>query len=261
MRVSRLRKKFIWKLVFRCLVLVFGIVLLIGKDTFLAGTFLANSFNILDGYKFFTEFSVFHVIWVLWVVGMIQQILPIKTKLPLGSTKRSIFRFKGPNDDVNYPAMHEYIKTVTQKAYVRVFLVWAVATAIIGVLYYWGPLDNAWIMVISLFFYVCDLICVVIWCPFRLLLGNRCCTTCRIFNWDHLMMFSPMIFVGGFFGTSLFILAVAAFMVWEVSIMIFPERFWMQSNVSLKCVNCTDKLCTQYCGKKKKAKKNTDTKA
>jgi len=28
-----------------------------------------------------------------------------------------------------------------------------------------------------------------------------------------------------------------------------PERFWWQSNETLQCVNCTDKLCTQYCHK------------
>ena len=41
----------------------------------------------------------------------------------------------------------------------------------------------------------------------------------------------------------------AAWLVWEVCIMIYPERFWDKSNLSLKCTECTDKLCTQYCQK------------
>ena len=73
----------------------------------------------------------------------------------------------------------------------------------IGALYYSGVLDRANLFMISVLFYVCDLICVLIWCPFRLIMKNRCCTTCRIFNWDHLMMFSPLIFLDGFFTRSL----------------------------------------------------------
>ena len=102
---------------------------------------------------------------------------------------------------------------------------------------------------ISIFFYVCDLICVLVWCPFRLLMKNKCCTTCRIFNWDHLMMFAPLIFIGGFFATSLVIMAIIAWLVWEVAVMIYPERFSELTNEALKCSECTDKLCTQYCQK------------
>lgn len=36
--------------------------------------------------------------------------------------------------------------------------------------------------------------------------------------------------------------------------MLYPERFWEFSNEALKCVNCTDKLCTQYCQKLRKSK-------
>ena len=103
---------------------------------------------------------------------------------------------------------------------------------------------------ISIFFYVCDLICVLVWCPFRLIMKNKCCTTCRIFNWDHLMMFSPLIFCGGFFSISLVVIAFLAFLIWELSIILYPERFSEMTNVALRCSNCTDKLCTQYCQKK-----------
>jgi hypothetical protein len=90
---------------------------------------------------------------------------------------------------------------------------------------------------------------VLIWCPFRLIMKNKCCTTCRIFNWDHLMMFTPMMFVISFYSLSLLAMSVVAFVVWELCVLIFPERFWEYSNSSLKCSECTDKLCTQYCRK------------
>ncbi|MBQ8537093.1 MAG: hypothetical protein IJ461_06810, partial [Clostridia bacterium] len=64
---------------------------------------------------------------------------------------------------------------------------------------------------------------------------NRCCTTCRIFNWDHLMMFSPLVFIHSFYAQSLFLLALAVFFVWEGCILLYPERFWEQTNEALRC--------------------------
>ena len=63
------------------------------------------------------------------------------------------------------------------------------------------------------------------------------------------MMFSPLIFAGGFYCLSLVVLAFAAWLVWEVCVMIYPERFCEMTNAALKCSECTDKLCTQYCQK------------
>ena len=47
----------------------------------------------------------------------------------------------------------------------------------------------------------------------------------------------------------LVVLAFAAWLVWEVCVMIYPERFCEMTNAALKCSECTDKLCTQYCQK------------
>ena len=154
-------------------------------------------------------------------------------------------------DKINYKALKSYIKTITTSAY-KVFIIWTIAIIGIGILYYMGIINKIWLFMISVFFYVCDLICVLIWCPFRLIMKNKCCTTCRIFNWDHIMMFSPLIFVGGFFSISLVVLAVLAWLIWELCVLIYPERFTEMTNVALRCSECTDKLCTQYCQKIKK---------
>ena len=138
--------------------------------------------------------------------------------------------------------------STTLAAY-KVFVIWCLLIAVIGALYFTGVLDKPTLFMISVLFYVCDLICVLIWCPFRLIMKNRCCTTCRIFNWDHLMMFSPLIFVGGFYAGSLVLMAAIAWLIWELCVMMYPERFWDHSNAALKCSECTDKLCTQYCHK------------
>ena len=107
----------------------------------------------------------------------------------------------------------------------------------VGALYFCNVVNEICLFIISVFFYVCDLICVLIWCPFRLIMKNKCCTTCRIFNWDHLMMFSPLIFVGGFFSISLVVIAFIAWLAWELCVMIYPERFCEMTNAALNAQN------------------------
>ena len=240
--MSATRKKYILRLILRCVIFAVCTVL------YLTGS---RAFQILDGMNFFREFSVFHLLWAVWVADMIQQIIPVKNKLPLGSMKLFASRFRPIREKINYEALREYIVTTTKAAY-KVFLLWCALLAVIGILYYMGVLNKPLLFLISVAFYVCDLICVLIWCPFRLMMKTRCCTTCRIFNWDHLMMFSPLVFMGGFFGMSLFLISLLAWLVWELCIMMYPERFWDKSNLALKCSECTDKLCTQYCQKLRK---------
>ena len=66
------------------------------------------------------------------------------------------------------------------------------------------------------------------------------------------MMFSPLVYVQGFYSISLVVIALIAWLVWELCIMMYPERFWEVSNVALRCTECTDKLCTQFCQKLRK---------
>lgn len=240
--MSKTRKRYIWRLVGRILVFIFGIIICIAAP---------EEFEILEGDNFFRKFSIFHLLWICWVIDMILQIIPIKNEVPLGSQKLFANRFRPIRDKINYEALRKYVVSTTKAAY-KVFIAWCALIAVIGGLYYNGIIDKMILFMISVFFYVCDLICVLIWCPFRLMMKNRCCTTCRIFNWDHLMMFSPLIFVGGFYSISLVILAILAWLVWELCVMMYPERFWEITNVALRCSECTDKLCTQYCQKLRK---------
>ena len=240
--MSQTRKRYILRLIGRCVVLAICCVL-----CFL----MPKEFDVLEGTNFFTQPSLLHLLWIIWVADMVLQIIPIKNKVPLGSQKLFANRFRPIREKINYEALRNYILTTTKAAY-KVFLLWCALIAGIGILYWTGVIGKIGLFMFSVRFYVCDLICVLIWCPFRLLMKTRCCTTCRIFNWDHLMMFSPLIYMGGFYATSLVILAALAWLIWEVCIMMYPERFWDKSNAALKCSECTDKLCTQYCQKLRK---------
>ena len=240
--MSPVRKRYITRLVLRCVVLVLCAALAL---------FAPEEFAILEGMNFFRRFSLLHLLWAVWVGDMVLQIIPIRNKVPLGSQKLFANRFRPIREKINYEALRSYIVTTTRAAY-KVFLLWWTLIGAIGLLYSWDIIGKTGLFLISVVFYVCDLICVLIWCPFRLMMKNRCCTTCRIFNWDHLMMFSPMLFMGGFYGISLLVLAIAAWLVWELCVMMYPERFWDKSNLALKCSECTDQLCTQYCQKLRK---------
>jgi len=236
--MSATRKRYFAKLAARCAVFVLCIYFGINNP---------ESFEILNGMNFFVEFSLLHLLWLVWMIDMLLQVIPVKNNnVPLGSQKLFKNRFRPVSGDKSSQALKAYIKKSTKAAY-KVFLLWTLLTAAIGILHYVGLLSKIKLFIVSVFFYVCDLICVLIWCPFRLMMKTRCCTTCRIFNWDHLMMFSPLIFVGGFYSVSLVVMAVLAWITWEISVLLYPERFWDGSNAAMKCAECTDKLCTQFC--------------
>ena len=182
------------------------------------------------------------------MIDMILQIIPIKNKVALGSQKLFANRFRPIKEKINHKALKNYVISTTKSAYM-VMLLWVLLVAVIGGLYFCHVINKQWLLMISVLFYVCDLICVLIWCPFRLIMKNKCCTTCRIFNWDHLMMFSPLLFAGGFYAMSLFFMSLLAWLIWELCILLYPERFCEMTNAALKCSECTDKLCTQYCQK------------
>ena len=237
--MSKTRKIYFARLVGRCIIFILCIWAWLVKP---------DIYFMLNGMNFFKTLSPLHLLWAIWVVDMFLQIVPIKNKVPVGSQKLFANHFRPIRDKINHEALRSYIVATTKAAY-KVFILWCLLIAGIGALYYFGVIDQIGLFMISVLFYVCDLICVLIWCPFRLIMKNRCCTTCRIFNWDHLMMFSPLIFTNGFFTSSLLIMSVIAWLVWELCVMMYPERFWDHSNAALQCAECTDKLCTQYCQK------------
>ncbi len=237
---SHLRKMYILRLVCRVAVLGACVWLTFARP---------QELDVLEGMNFFRRPYVLQLLWLFWVCDMVCQLVPMRRRIPLGSQKLFRQRFQPIRERINLHSLQVYIHSATRKAY-KVFLMWLALLAGLGTLFYTKLIDRRALFLLSVVFYVCDLVCVLIWCPFRLLLGNRCCTTCRIFNWDHWMMLSPLSFIPGFFTWSLVLLSLVVFACWEICVALFPERFWENSNEALKCANCKDKLCTQYCGRR-----------
>lgn len=238
-KTSRTRKIYFLRLFGRLIVLISAVLLFIFKK---------EEFEVIKGWNFFEKLSVLHILWGIWIWDMILQLIPIRAHISIGSQKQFSSLFRPIKEKINYNNLKKYIKDTTASAY-KVMIIWIILTLAIVLLYNFDVIDAGIVLLISVFFYVCDLICVLIWCPFRLIMKNKCCTTCRIFNWDHLMMFSPLIAICGFYTLTLFVFSVIIWLVWEICVFVYPERFWENSNMALKCSECTDKLCTQYCRK------------
>ena len=209
------------------------------------GLFVTDSaeFAVLQGRAFFRKFSVLHLLWLIWMLDMVTQIFPIGKNIALGSLKLYRAQFRPIVSRFDPQKLKAFITQTSRDAYI-VFALWIALIAGIGALHRMKVLNDAMLFLISVAFYVCDLICVLFWCPFRVfIMKNRCCTTCRIFNWDHLMMFTPMVYIRGFYPWSLILMSALVFLVWEISIYLHPERFWECTNQSLQCAECTDRLC------------------
>ena len=240
--MSKTRKIYFLRLIGRTVVFIIAILTYI---------FDRNMFEVAKGCTFFNRFSLLHILWALWMVDMVLQLIPVKSHISIGSQKVFESLFKPIKEKINYKNLKQYIKDTTATAY-KVMAIWIALTVFVSVLHLCGIIDTGIMVLTATFFYVCDLICILIWCPFRLIMHNKCCTTCRIFNWDHLMMFLPIIALNSFFSWSLVIFALAVWLVWELCVFMYPERFWENSNMALRCSECTDKLCTQYCRRLKK---------
>ena len=234
--LSKFRKLYQHRFIFRCAVLAVSVLLY----------FLApGQFEILSGFQCFRRLSVFQLLWFVWMVDMVLQLIPSKTYWPLGSQKFLKESFQ-PLKNFIAGREHGLLEFIVKSNRDTLLVggVWFLLIAAVGALYFLGLLPRNALLLISVLFYVLDLVCVLYWCPFRVwFMKNRCCTTCRIFNWDHMMMFSPLVFIPGFYTWSLCLAALVVLFVWEVTFALHPERFWEGTNTALKCSNCTDRLC------------------
>ena len=126
-----------------------------------------------------------------------------------------------------------------------VALIWICFNGVFGLLHMLGIFDDGIMILIASAYSVCDMICILFFCPFHSwFLKNKCCSACRIYNWDYAMMFTPLFFVRRAYAWSLFLLSLVLLLRWEITFFRHPERFSENTNDYLKCANCSEKLCT-----------------
>ncbi len=232
--IPQLRKLYKTQFIFRLFVLAFTIIMYFTYP---------KSFTVMEGLNFFNKLSWLHILWVIWVIDVFHKFIPTRKYISLGSVKHLKEFYKPIRKLFDKTELLNLIKKGRFDA-LKVMVIWIGIIIIIGVLQANRLLKLKDLLLISVIFYVLDLMFVLFWCPFRVwILRNRCCTTCRIFNWDHMMMFSPLLFSPGFFSFSLFFLGILELIIWELCFFLHPERFFEETNAELRCNNCIDKLC------------------
>ena len=210
--------------------LVFRSVLLLGALA--VYLHVRDADRMLEEYKFFFLF-----LWAAYAVGMFLRFFPSSTE-SMGCQKQFACNYKPAAQGV------KIIAKPRRYGALYVALAWVALNGAIGLAYSAGWLDKGVLLLISLFYGVCDMICILFFCPFQTwFMLNKCCTTCRIYNWDYAMMFTPLLFTGGFWGWSLLGMALLLLARWEITAYLHPEWFSEVSNGSLACQNCQEKLC------------------
>lgn len=182
-----------------------------------------------------------HLLWFGFMVMMLTHIFPTE-KLSMAIRKAEKKEYTRQE---NYSELEllKYVQDQNVKAW-KVMLTWLCFNAIFGALYLGGIIDNVDLLMLTVFYFLCDYICILLFCPFQSwIMKNRCCVNCRIYDWGHFMMFTPMLFIRNFFSWSLFFTSCVVLIKWEITYAKHPERFYSGSNKKLQCANCQDKIC------------------
>lgn len=205
-------------------------------------------------------YVVLGFITLSFVGEMIERLMPSKTS-SMGSQKQ--FKRNYLPSGEKKPKLQPWYITLL------VFGVWVTLNAIFGTLYFLNIFDQGIMVLIALTYSVCDMICILFFCPFQTwFMHNRCCATCRIYNWDFAMMFTPLIFivviqvdVGVLINPFAIVLVLLSWVLvtkWEITYHMYPERFSDTTNLSLRCINCKEKLCAHKTQLQKLLKKSQE---
>ena len=191
--------------------------------------------------------------WLLLMVAMVLRFFPSRWE-SLGCQKRFSARFE-PTGRAPDPSE---IRRADRGA-LWVLLVWLGGNALVLILWRWLEIPPVYLLCLTGFYSVCDIICILFLCPFQLIwMKNRCCSTCRIYDWDYPMMCTPLVVIPCFYAWSLVALAVVLALQWEITYRRHPERFFESSNQALRCGACQEHLCAY---KRRLREKNKEKKA
>ncbi len=218
------------KLIFRSLLFLIAV-----------GAYIHNRVN--NTGQFFSGYEENHflmgLIWIIFMAEMVMRLFPAKME-SMGCQKQFRKNFIPIEGSEKRPVVQSGIVTFSVAA------AWIALNAIIGVLYYTSIIDKGILLLIALAYSVCDVICILFFCPFQTwFMKNKCCATCRIYNWDYAMMFTPLIYIPNVYAWTLLGTALVLLIKWEVTLRLFPQRFSEKCNKSLSCAMCQEKLCHQ----------------
>lgn len=239
---TRINKIHYTKLIFRSCLLIAAIALFAIDQ---------HWFPLTDGHVELAGFIFLAVVWIAFIPEMIRRFFPNEHESagcqkqfsknyqprPQTTLSETIARMLGRTQ--------EEIQKKDFRDVVIIAVFWIALNAIIGVLYFIHLIDAGILIIVSMFYAVADIICILFWCPFQtIVMKNTCCAQCRIYNWDYAMMFTPLVFIGGFWALSLFFCGFALLIKWEVDYYRYPTRFAEETNAYLSCDGCNERLCS-----------------
>ena len=227
-KVSRISVLHYWKMVFRSVLFLAALVLYVWNR--MKGSALP-----------FGEVGempvILAVIWLVFMVEMLLRFMPSSLE-SMGCQKQFAKNYRPTGADTTHVVVQSHWRTAAVAA------AWFALNGAIGLLYHIEVIDAGILLLISLAYSVCDMICILFFGPFQTwFMKNRCCATCRIYNWDFAMMFTPMVFVRGVYTWSLLGVSLLLLVQWEILLRRYPERFSEKTNACLSCGQCPEKLC------------------
>lgn len=226
-KLSKISTLHYLKLFFRSALFVVAVILYIVNR-------IKGSQSYFGGYE--NDPLILSAIWLVFATEMILRFIPSGYE-SMGCQKLFKKNFRATKD--KKPSNQDWRITLL------VFTIWIAFNSIFWILYLLGIIDRGMLLLISLAYSVCDMICILFFCPFQTwFMRNKCCGACRIYNWDYAMMFTPLLFVPGIYTWSILALALGLFVSWEIIFYRHPERFAENTNASLSCANCEEKLCS-----------------
>ncbi|MCL2189287.1 MAG: hypothetical protein FWC16_13495 [Defluviitaleaceae bacterium] len=182
-------------------------------------------------------------LWVVWaylIFEMLFRLFPNKM-IAIGARKHFSVSYNAAPE----ATQNNDLRRDLHKGTALVFFSWLFIT--IGVLFWLhitGWLTPLTVIILMLGYAVMDIVFILFFCPFKAwFMKNRCCTTCRIYNWDYLMMCAPLLAFPSFYTLSLFLMSLAVFLQWEISAYKNPHFFSHKTNANLRCDTCDDGLC------------------
>ena len=187
--------------------------------------------------------GAFHItpltsVWVLLMLSMFSRFFPSKVE-SLGCQKEFSGRFR-PSGEIPSPEEIHY----ANRGALLALLFWLALNAVFFFLYWIDVVGALFMVFLAGFYGVCDIICILFFCPFQAwMMHNRCCTTCRIFNWDYIMICTPLMVLKGPLVLSACILSVILLLRWEITHARHPHRFYESGNRAMRCNECQEHLC------------------
>lgn len=151
----------------------------------------------------FREYGIcpLHVLWAAFMIMMIRHLFPSElVTMALKKEKRCEY---DEIPDYDRLKLFDFVKEQNVRAW-RVMLIWLSFNAVFAALYLFRVIGKADLLMLTVFYFLSDYICILFYCPFQsYIMKNKCCVNCRIFDWGHFMMFTPMLFIKDFFSWSL----------------------------------------------------------